>query len=219
MIVSFAALSLNKKLGLLLGILGLGALVLGDPYQGAGVTIDTKELGRIVETEIDHVSVEDLADWIIQGKTDFRLLDLQSEADFTNYHIPGAENVPISALSDYGLLRNEKIILYSGGGIHSAQAWLLMKARNYKGIYMLRGGLDEWKEKILFPRPAATSSAEQAASFEKMKEVSKFFGGVPQTATAEQPAAGITIPKLEMPSAPAGGNPPGGSTKKKKEGC
>jgi len=215
----FGTLTLNKKLGLLLGILGLGALVLGNPYRGASVTIDTKELGRIVETETDHVSVEELANWIIQERIDFRLVDLRSDSEFTAYHIPGAEQVALSTLSEHGLQRNEKIILYSEGGIHSAQAWLLMKAQDYKAVYMLRGGLDEWREKVLFPRPAANPTAEQTAAFEKMKEVSKFFGGTPQDGAAEQPTAVIAMPKLMMPSGPAGNTPPGSTTKKKKEGC
>jgi hypothetical protein len=52
-----------------------------------------------------------------------------------------------------------------------------------------------------------------------MKEVSKFFGGTPQTGTAEQPSAVTVLPKLMMPSAPAGSTSPSNATKKKKEGC
>lgn len=58
-----------------------------------------------------------------------------------------------------------------------------------------------------------------AAAFEKMKEVSKFFGGTPQDGAAEQPTAVIAMPKLMMPSGPAGSTPPGSTPKKKKEGC
>ena len=60
-------------------------------------------------------------------------------------------------LPDYGLERNEKIILYSEGGIHSAQAWFLLKAMGYKSVYMLRGGLDDWKDLVLFPIHAIES--------------------------------------------------------------
>jgi rhodanese-related sulfurtransferase len=217
----FPLLTLNARLGLLLGLLGVGALVIGNPAAGSTVTLDPVELSRIVQTETDHVSVEELSDWIIRGKDDFRLIDLRSEAEFAAYHIPGAENVQLPALADHGLLRNEKIILYSEGGIHSAQAWFLMKAREYRGVYLLRGGLEEWKETILFPRLPSTPTAEQAAVFEKKKEVSKFFGGSPLTGAApEQPGRTIAMPEPVMPPAPAAGSAAGGApVKKKKEGC
>lgn len=213
-------LTLNQKLGLILFALGLGALVIGNPSSGAVVTVDTRELGRIVQTEIDHVAPEVLADWIIQGKSDFRLIDLRSEEEYAQYHIPGAENVPPATLADYGLLRNEKIVLYSDGGIHSAQAWFLLKAMGYHGVYMLRGGLDEWNEKVLFPQIPPSPTAEQSAAFEKMKEVSRFFGGTPAsgTASAETPAV-RSMPKMGpglSSGTPAG---PAVQAKKKKEGC
>lgn len=213
-------LTLNQKLGLLLFVLGLGALLIGNPYSGAVVTIDAGELGRIVQTEIDHVAPEVLADWIIRGRSDYRLIDLRSANEYADYHIPGAENVPPALLADHGLLRNEKIILYSEGGIHSAQAWFLLRALGYQGVYMLRGGLDEWKSAILFPAPPPSPSPEQLATFEKRKEVSRFFGGTPATGTsAVEAATPQPMPKL-MPG-PAGTGPTTGSVpaKKKKEGC
>jgi rhodanese-related sulfurtransferase len=211
-------LTKNRKLGLLLMVLGVGAVILGSPYKGASARIDAVELARIVEREVDHVAPEELADWIIEGKADFRLVDLRSEAEYSAYHIPGAENVPLTALADYGLQRNEKIILYSDGGIHSAQAWFLLTAHGYRGAYILRGGLEEWKDRVLFPSPGPDPTPAEKVQFAKMSEVSRFFGGTPQTGAAAATAAVTrTIPKLEAPAAaPAAGTPP---KKKKKEGC
>jgi hypothetical protein len=52
-----------------------------------------------------------------------------------------------------------------------------------------------------------------------MKEVSKFFGGTPQTdSTAAATTPAFTMPKLEMPQAAV--TAPGATpVKKKKEGC
>ena len=143
----------NTKLGLLVCLLGLIAAFAGSPYQGTRVTLDTTDLAGIVQREVDHVNTVDLADWIVKGKSDYRLIDLRSKAEYDQYHIPGAENVPLATLPDYGLERNEKVILYSEGGIHSAQAWFLLKARGYKSVYMLRGGLDDWKDLVLYSHP------------------------------------------------------------------
>ena len=210
-------LSMNKKLALITFVLGLIAVFAGNPYRGNSVTMDTKELALIVDKTVDHVSAEELADWIIQGKSDFKLLDLRTEKEFNEYHISSAELVPLAELNEYPLLRNEKIVLYSEGGIHSAQAWMLLRAKGYKAVYMLFGGLEEWTDKILFPRIAQNATPGQTAAFEKIKEVSKFFGGSPQVSgTAEEVSAKKPMPKLEMPG---GTSAPTAGKKKKKEGC
>lgn len=213
--------ALNARLGLLLALLGFGAFLIGSPGSGGTVTIDSQELARLVQTETDHVSAEELADWIVEGRNDFRLLDLRTEEEYKAYHIPGAENVPITGLAGYGLQRNEKIVLYSEGGIHSAQAWFLLKAKEYRGVSLLRGGLDAWKE-VLFPRIPDTLTAEQKTVFEKRGNVSRFFGGTPVTGSVagKAPESAGSMPALTMPPAPAGGaKATGPKAGKKKEGC
>lgn len=209
-------LSINKKLASFAILLGIVGLFAGSPYRGSRTSVDAKELGLIVDKETDHVKVEELADWIIQGKADFRLLDLRSEKEYNTYHIPNSENVLTSQLETYPLLRNEKIVLYSEGGIHSAQAWFLLRAKGYKGVYILLGGLEEWNEKVLFPNIPVNATKDQLAAFDKMKEVSKFFGGSPQTGTEETKVAQTkTMPKLDMKTQ----KQPVKTGKKKKEGC
>jgi hypothetical protein len=217
--LSIASLSRNAQLGLLLVTLGFVGLFLGDPYGRATATIDTAELAEIVQREVDHVSPEQLADWIIQGRADYRLIDLRTPADFGQYHIPGAENVPITGLADHGLLRNDKIVLYSEGGIHSAQAWFLLRAKQYAGVYILRGGLQEWKDSVLFPSLPANATPAQRVTFAKMAEVSRFFGGQPQDMPGTAHPA--VAPALRMADMPASAPPPASVApkKKKKEGC
>jgi rhodanese-related sulfurtransferase len=211
-------LTLNRKLALVAGALGFLALFAGNPYKGSTATLNVKELGLIVEKEVDHVSVEELADWLIKGRADFRIIDVRSAKEFAEYHIPSAENIPVGSLFDAGIQRNEKIVLYSEGGIHAAQAWFLLKAQKYNSVYILRDGLAEWKEKILFPSLGENATQEERNAFEKRKAVSAFFGGTPQVgATDAKKAPQVAMPKLEMPSASAA--PGGAPKKKKKEGC
>lgn len=211
-------LGLNRQLALLLFTLGFLALFAGDPYGGGKQSIDARELAMIVEKQVDHIAAADLADWILQGRADYRLIDLRTEAEFTEYAIPTAENIPLPGLIEAELPRSEKIVLYSQGGIHSAQAWFLLKAHGYKSVYMLFGGLDEWKEKVLFPALPENASPAQRADFARAAEVSKFFGGSPQSGTTA--AVSASQPAMPKPSLPAGSTAaprPGG--KKKKEGC
>jgi rhodanese-related sulfurtransferase len=211
-------LTRNQILAAIAGALGFLALFAGTPYKGNSVTMNVKELGLLVEKTTDHVSVDELADWIIKGKADYRLIDVRSAKEFEEYHIPTAENIPVGSLFDGNLLRNEKIILYSEGGIHAAQAWFLLRAQRYNNAYILKDGLAEWKDRILFPSIEENASAEEKSAFEKKKAVSTFFGGKPQSGVTDSKAEPkMVMPKLEAPSgAAAQGSAP---KKKKKEGC
>jgi rhodanese-related sulfurtransferase len=209
---------------LLLGVVAIA----GNPYRGSTVRIDTQELATIVNDEVDHVTPQELADWIIQGRTDYRLIDLRNEKDFADYHVPTAENVPVARLPQYGLGRDEKIVLYSEGGIHSAQAWFLLKAQRYPGAYILLGGLEAWKEEVLYPVAPAGATPQEHATFERAAQVARFFGGGPRAAAAAADSGGLmavpAIPaapgvKIALPRPPAAGAPARPAAKKKKEGC
>ncbi|MBS4035557.1 MAG: rhodanese-like domain-containing protein [Ignavibacterium sp.] len=214
----FNKLNLNNKLAFIAIVLGLTALIIGSPTNETKVTINPNDLALMISKGADHIEVEELADWIIQGKMDYRLLDLRDDKSFNEYHIPTAENVPLSELMNYQIERNEKVIIYSEGGIHSSQAWFLLKSKGYKSAYFIIGGLDEWKDEILFPSAPADSTSESLAQFNKMKEVSKFFGGSPIESTSNTTEK-VIVPYLTMPkiqtTAPVGGT----TKKKKKEGC
>lgn len=220
----WSRLPLSGRLALLLGVLGVGALVIGDPTKGSSVTLDTQDLAAIVQGEVDHVEPAELADWLIAGRQDFRLIDLRDEADFAAYHIPEAERIPIVGLEAADLARNEKIVLYSEEGIHSAQAWMLLKAKKYPAVYILVGGLKGWKDHVLFPvQPGPGASPAEQAEFAKAAQVAAHFGGAPRAAVAPGAAPSLaTLPTPASPTvAPPVGAPPSGAApaKKKKEGC
>ncbi len=214
-------LSLEKKLALLALALG-GAALFANPYRGGGVRLDTRELAQVVQTEVDHVSVDELAGWIVTGRADYRLIDLRDSRAFAEYHVPTAENVPVTELGPERLGRQEKLVLYSDGGIHAAQAWMLLRAQGYRSVYTLRGGLEEWKDEVLFPTLSAGATPAERAAFERRVQLARFFGGTPR----QGGAASATAEPLPLPSAPVVVAPPpsaaGGAPavrKGKKEGC
>lgn len=215
-------LNLNIKLASLAIFFGVTAFLISNPFDNGHATISTKDLAAMVQSEVDHVNVEDLADWIIKGKADYRLVDIRSEKEYNEYNIPGSENILITNLLESDLMRNEKIILYSDGGIHSAQAWFLLKAKDYKNVYMVRGGMEEWKDKILFPKLNATASEDEKAKFEIASAISRYFGGIPQIVSGDQTTTNMAVqpstpvaPKIQAPA----GSSSGGAKKKKREGC
>ena len=89
-------LSLNQRLGVVAFVLGLGALF-ASPRPVGTVTLDARELALITQGKLDHVSAEELADWIIQGRGDYRLIDVREAADYAEYHIPTAENASLAS--------------------------------------------------------------------------------------------------------------------------
>jgi hypothetical protein len=215
--MSLPQLTLNQKLAAV--ALGLGALaLLSQPHRGPFVKLDARELALVVEQEVDHVTPTELAAWIVEGRADYRLIDLRTATEFASYHIPTAENAELTALADYPLERNEKIVLYSEGGIHAAQAWLLLRAQGYAGVYTVLGGLDGWKDEVLFPALPADAGPAARARFERAAALARFFGGEARAEGAAAAPAAIELPKLAAPAATAAPLP-GAPRKKKKEGC
>ncbi len=211
----FSQLSIAKKLGMFALGFGVAALFIGNPQDSTSIKVNVKELALSTVKDKDLVSVYDLADWIIKGSTDFTLVDLRDRKSFSEYNIPSSINIQMQALLNSNLLRNQKIILYGENDLSAAQAWFILKSSGYKGVYILSGGLKAWKDKILFPKLAVNTSLKDSARFNKIKEVSKFFGGTPQTSSTE----GNNLPEIKMPKPeiPAMTNMP--AKKKKREGC
>jgi rhodanese-related sulfurtransferase len=211
------SLTLNEKLAA--AALALGALaVFARPMPGGTVTVDARELALAVQREADRLDPLDLADWIVAGRADFRLIDLRDEPAYAAYHIPGAEHVAVAALPDAGLLRNETIVLYSDDGVSAAQAALLLRALGFHGARALRGGLDAWREEVLFPVLASDPTPFQAGRNARLAALARHFGGQPRQGggTAAAPPA-AALPKVDAPAGPTA--PPAGARKKKKEGC
>jgi rhodanese-related sulfurtransferase len=154
----------------------------------------------------------------VAGRSDYRLIDLRSAKEYGEYHIPTAENVTLTALPDSSLLANEKIVLYSEGGIHASQAWMLLRAKGFKNAYTLKGGLDQWKEDVLFPALADNATPQERARFERTVAMARFFGGAPRTGGPA--AAAARAPEMPGVNAPAAATGPSSvPLKKKKEGC
>lgn len=216
-------LGINRALALLAALLGVGALF-AQVHPDPTITVHEAELLTSTARAESHVPPADLAGWIVEGRADYRLIDLRDEAAFAEYHVPTAENVPLTSLPVYGLRRNEKIVLYADGDLPAAQAWLLLRGRGYQGVSTLQGGLDAWKDQVLFPMMPQSPSAEEQARFEEAAHVAKLFGGQPRAAAAggeaqlvDMSALQASPPAVAAPSLPAAGG--GKSRRGPREGC
>jgi len=216
-------LGLNRALALLAFVLGAGALF-AQVYPDRTLSVHETELLTASARAEDHVPPAELAAWIVAGRADYRLIDLRDETAFAEYHIPTAENVPLTDLAAHGLLRNEKIVLYADGDLPAAQAWLLLRGRGYQGVYTLQGGLDAWKDQVLFPMMPESPSPEEQLRFEEAAHLAKLFGGQPRAAASggdaqlmDMSALQASTPAVAAPSLPAAGG--GKSRRGPREGC
>ena len=211
----FSDLSTPKKLALFALLLGIIAVFAGSPYMGSEVKVNTKDLALTTVKNSDKIKPLELADWIIKGKADYTLVDLRNEDQYSQYFIPTAINIPLVQLPESDLLRNQKIILYSEDDVNVAQAWFILKSKDFRGVYIFDGGLKKWQEEILFPKLAVNASKEEIVQFEKVKEISKYFGGSAQTDSSQVAETKVNLPTPQVTSKGNVNQP----KKKKREGC
>jgi rhodanese-related sulfurtransferase len=211
----FSNLSAPKKLAFVALVLGIITLFAGSPYSGSQVKVNTKDLALSTVDNSDKVKPLELADWIIKGKADYTLVDLRNEKQYNQYFIPTAINIPLPQIDESDLLRNQKIILYADDDVNAAQAWFILKSKNFKGVYLLDGGLNKWQEEVLFPKLAVNATKDDIAQFEKIKEMSKYFGGSVQTDSTQVSETKVNLPTPQVTTQPGVTK----TKKKKREGC
>jgi rhodanese-related sulfurtransferase len=162
--------AMHRALGSIAIVLGTLAAFAGSPSRAS---LDIQQLVSEVTREEDHVTAIELATWIKDRKPGLRVLDLRSEAEFDEYHLPGAENVTLDALlATTRYASTDTLVLISDGGAHAAQGWVFLRALGYQHVYFLRGGLGEWLDEVTNPT--------------KTTALTRYFGGTPRSASDTQ---------------------------------
>jgi hypothetical protein len=98
---------------------------------------------------------------------------------------------------------------------------MLLRAKRYPAVYILLGGISQWREQVLYPvAPAEGATEAERLAFAGRAERARHFGGAPRAAAAGGPAPEL----LPAPAAPPTVAPPlaapaASAVKKKKEGC
>lgn len=181
--------------------LAAGAVLVRDPSSPRRATVDLVALAAEVEAGGDHVSVAELQKLLTTGAppTKTRVLDIRTAEEFAAGHLPGAENVPLLALQNLSVRRDEPVVIYSAGGIHSAQAWFFLRARGIRSVRFLVGGYDEWA-RATQPRDATTTAPSSAPVVPNASD--KPSGVQGETANhASTPPAPPALPRTPRPKA------------------
>ena len=157
------------------------AAATGSSHPAARGVIDAAALARDIENEEDHVTALELADWIKDRKPGLRVIDIRSDSEFTVYHVPSAERRTLAEVARMAPSDGETLVLYSEGGAHAAQGWVLLRSLGFTHVYFLRGGLLEWMGEVMNPSPGDTTGNRVADSTRAhVSALSRYFDGVPR---------------------------------------
>lgn len=161
-------------------VFGLMAAATGNaPLASVG---RPQTIGAEIDHEADHVNAIDLAQWIHDRRPHLRVIDVRDDLAPDDYRIPGAEDVSVERISTLQTEPDETIVLYSDGGGHAAQAWMLLHLRGVTHAYILQDGLEAWEEDVLAPRVPFGADSATLARFERIRALSAYFGGKPSRA-------------------------------------
>jgi len=196
-------------LAVVLVLLGAGLFYFqGKPFV---MEVPPKALLNDINENTRYVSVDELAERLINGDPSVQLIDVRDPYDFMDFALPGAENMPlpemlleeyIQMLDAYG----KDFIFYSNGDIQANQAWAIAHRMEYKNLYVLKGGVNCWFETIIQPKAPVESEPQEAIDLYQFRLGAKqyFTGGGADIETAA-PAEGIEFTRKKKTSAVEGG--------------
>jgi rhodanese-related sulfurtransferase len=193
---------LDRRFGVALLIL-LGVLLALSPAgTRKAATFSPQALAEAITNESDHLVAEELAKWLIDKKPDLLIVDMRSAEEFAQYHLPGAVNIPFNKLfepeAQETLSNDITIVLYSNGGTHAAQAWVLLKQMGIDSFVLL-GGLNYWTEAILNPQaPNDLVADAEILKYQFQKSAAGYFAPGGAVAAPADSAATPAKPKISI---------------------
>jgi len=138
------------------------------------------DVAQAATRQDDRVSAHELATWLIEGKGDFKLIDVRMPADFEKGSIGDAENIPLAELvSDTAigaLPTDRKVIVYSNGSENAAKAAVMLRLSGINA-HLLTGGYNAWQEKILNPDISAEALDGESLDVAEQRAYACYFVG------------------------------------------
>lgn len=85
----------------------------------------------------------------LHDKQDGLFVDVRSENEYRNGHLPGAINVPPTAITQKNrkLERHKQkpVIIYCQTGMSSGKSGKLLRSQGFEQVYQLKGGFANWQ--------------------------------------------------------------------------
>lgn len=192
---AFSVALVAAAAGLLIVGPGSGAAVEG---AGGAATVES-ELLAAVDSAADHVEPEELADRLMAGEPELMVVDVRPAEEYAAFHIRGAVNIPLAELAQALESRRNagKIVLYSNGMTHPAQARDSLQRRGFENVFILTDGLVGFRERCLMPVSLRAEPLDAAAAARVNAWRAYFSGGgaAPAAASTSLPAE-AAVPRL-----------------------
>jgi rhodanese-related sulfurtransferase len=185
-----SGLTTHRALAIVAVLLAVSAAFVGTSRRTTTAGVDVASLAQQIEHEDDHVTAIELAEWIKDRKPGLRVLDIRPDSEFEAYHIPSAERVPLNDIARMTPTGDETLVLYSEGGAHAAQGWVLLRSIGFTKVYFLRGGLLDWMDDVMSPTlPEASGNAAADSVRNRHAALSRYFGGMPRVSAVPLPSS------------------------------
>ena len=156
----------------------LASVVACGPSDESAVSLT--EVARAAAQQDDRESVEDLANWLIEGRGDFKLIDVRAPEDFESGSIGDAENIPIAKIVSEDVLSrlptDRMVIVYSNGSENAAKAAVLLRLSGIDA-HLLAGGYNAWHKRILNPEISAEELDGESLQVSAQRAYSCYFVG------------------------------------------
>jgi 3-mercaptopyruvate sulfurtransferase SseA len=146
-------MNIRQKFSAGLVVLGFTLALL--PLSGSrSFTVKPQKLLTDAVNSNSYFTVDQVARFVVAEDSTVRIIDLRSPEEFRSFNIPGSINVPYKEFLDNDpsrYLSNENIknIFYSNGDFDSNYALVLARGMNFRNVYVMKGGLNEWYNTVM----------------------------------------------------------------------
>lgn len=178
---------------LALGVAVAAASVRGEPQRRLKFAVKGGEVGQ--------VSPRELADWLVEGRRDFAVVDMRDHADYEKAHVQKAvscgschEDRAAGSAAQHGegfIDLSKKLVLYT----QTDQEPIVVPKvlHDNPRLYRLEGGFAAWQASVLAKAPLeGLADEEQLAAARRHEAVRAFLSGErPAPSTAKLPLTPI----------------------------
>lgn len=161
-------------------LLSLLVLALGACGPASEREVSFADVAQAAARQDDRVDVRELAGWLVEGRADFKLIDVRTGVDFESGSIGDAENIPIARLVTQDVLQSlptdRMVIVYSNGSENAAKASVMLRLSGFDA-HLLAGGYNAWQENILNPDISADELSGESLQVSEQRALSCYFVG------------------------------------------
>ena len=146
----------------------------------SGNTAALVEVAQAAARQSDRAQVEQLAEWLIEERQDFVLVDVRAPSGYDKGHIGEARNLAIAELvtdaTMSSLPTDRKVVVYSNGSENGAKAATLLRVAGINA-QVLVGGYNAWQARILNPDIPAEELDGESLQVSEQRAFACYFVG------------------------------------------